>query len=260
MNKIKINRLGEEKMNNQNILMKIINYNNANDIIVEFQDEYKGNVHTSYTNFSKGLVKNPYSPSVCGVGINGTKYPMCIDGVPIKEYRIWIHMIERCFGKKRKKSNHTYQNVICCDEWLLYENFYEWLHRQENFNKWLNNENWDIDKDILIKGNKIYSPDTCVLVPHNVNCLFLKCKKSRNTLPIGVEEVKGKFYSYCNNPFDNEIKKHLGIFETKTKAFYAYKNYKENLIKQVANNEYQKGNITQKCYQAMIDYKVEITD
>lgn len=124
MNKLKNCRVGEEKINNRSLLMKIVTYNNANDIIVEFQDEYKEKVHTSYTNFSKGLVKNPYTPSVCGVRINGNKYPMCINGTPLKEYRIWIHMIERCFGKKRKKTNPTYKDVTCCDKWLLYENFY----------------------------------------------------------------------------------------------------------------------------------------
>lgn len=253
-------RIGEEKLNNKGFLMRIINYNNANDIIVEFQDKYKGKVHTNYTNFLKGLVKNPYSPSICNVGINGTKYPMCINGTPIKEYRVWIHMIERCFDKKRKENNHTYKDVTCCDDWLLYENFYEWLHNQENFIKWLNNDQWDIDKDILVKGNKIYSSDTCVLVPHNVNCLFLRCNTSRTDLPIGVEKINGKFYSYCNNPFDNNIKKHLGVFENEIDAFLAYKQYKENLIKQIANDEYQKCNITQRCYQAMMIYKVEITD
>lgn len=260
MNKRKQHRINEEKLNNQGFLMKIINYNNANDIMVEFQDKYKGKVHTNYANFSKGLVKNPYSPSVYGVGINGTKYPMFINKILVKEYSTWLHVIERCFSQKRKKSNPTYQDIKCCDEWLLYENFYEWLHKQENFHKWLTHEKWEIDKDILVKGNKTYSPKTCVLVPHNVNCLFLKCNAARNNLPIGIEKVKDKFAVYCNNSFENSRKKHIGTFSDKETAFKAYKGYKENLIKQVAQDEYKKGNITFKCYKAMMDYEVEITD
>lgn len=260
MDNTKKHRIGEEKLNNQGFLMKIINYNNANDIIVEFKDDYVGQVHTGYTNFSKGLVKNPYSQSVYGVGINGNKYPMCVNKKPIKEYTTWLHMIERSFSKKLKDVSITYKDVTCCHEWLLYENFYEWLHKQENFEKWLDNKKWDLDKDILIKGNKLYSPDTCVLVPHNVNCLFLKCNSSRHKFPIGIEKVNNKFVTSCNNPYKNSSKEYLGTFDDKEKAFIAYKCYKENLIKQVAQDEYKNGNITSTCYNAMMNYKVEITD
>ena len=156
---------------------RIINYIDSNNIIVEFQDQYKARKHTEYDNFVKGVCKNPYYPSVYGVGMLGIKYSSKENGKATKEYRTWLNILKRCFDERTKDKNPTYKDVTCCEEWLLYENFYEWLHEQENFNKWLKNDEWAIDKDILIKGNKVYSPNACCLVPQNVNMLFAKKKE-----------------------------------------------------------------------------------
>ena len=252
-------RLGEERLNKQSCLMKIIEYIGNNNIVVEFQDEYKARVHTQYKNFQMGTTKNPYYPSVCGVGIIGNKYPSRIKGVVVKEYDIWTTMLQRCYSAKFKERNPTYKDVICCEEWLLYENFYEWLHNQSNFEKWLNGEKWCVDKDILIKGNKIYSPSNCCLVPHIVNGLFEKGEAIRGDLPIGVGKSKKKFQARCRNPFTKQVER-LGNYPTAEEAFYIYKEYKENLIKRVAKEEYGKSNITKHCYDAMMNYVVEITD
>ncbi len=259
----KIERLGEEKLNYQGCLMKIVEYNNTLNIIVEFQDEYKARVHTCYAQFRSGSIKNPYCISVYSHGIVGDKCPASINGKSIKEYKAWNDMLRRCYGNiKGEKHKRNYGDVTCCKEWFFYENFYEWLHKQENFNKWLNGERWNLDKDILVKGNKIYSPETCCLVPSNVNNLFTKRNIARGSLPIGVHKNKNKNNKYvaqCQNPF---IHKYIVIGEYKTseEAFQNYKIYKEDIIKQVAQNEYDKGNITKQCYDAMMNYEVEITD
>ena len=252
-------RINETEYNYQNCLMKIIKYNNNKDIVVEFQDEYKAKVHTTYGHFTNGNVKNPYYPSVYGVGIIGDKCLISIDGKHIKEYSAWKKILERCYYEKYKEKHTTYKNATCCDEWLLYENFYKWLHEQENFDKWLNGDRWNIDKDILIKGNKVYSPTTCCLVPNNVNKLFTKCDVARGNYPIGVSEQDGKLKSCCHNPFTNKME-FLGYHSTEENSFNAYKKYKENIIKQVAKIEYEANNITKQCYEAMMDYEVEITD
>lgn len=170
-----------------------------------------------------------------------------------KEYSVWKDMIKRCCNEKYKKEHPTYQDIICCEEWLLYNNFYEWLHSQENFEKWLNGRYWALDKDILIKGNKIYSPETCCLVPQNINNMFTKRNSKRGTLPIGVSFERNKYRAYSSD-------KHLGDYNTPEEAFFAYKNFKEKHIKQVAQEEYDQGNITKRCYEAMMIYIVEITD
>lgn len=252
------NRIGEEKTNNQGCLMKIIKYNNARDIVVEFQDEHKAKIKTEYNNYKKGNVKNPYYPSVYGVGIIGGKYQTC-NLNHTKEYKIWSSILQRCFDGQTKEKWSVYDDVTCCEEWLLFENFYEWLHNQENFKQWLKEERWDIDKDILFKGNKVYSPETCLLIPHNVNSLFTKSNKARGKYPIGVVKHGKKYQASCQNMLMGK-REYLGTYETPQKAFKAYKRYKENLIKQVAKQEYEKGNITKKCYEAMLNYQVEITD
>lgn len=252
-------RLGEKQLNNQGCLMVVVEYKNFTDIIVEFQDGYKGKVHTSYQCFKNGEVKNPYYPSVCGVGIIGNKYSVYVNNNITKEYEAWRGIIRRCFDEKTKEKQPTYKDVSCCDGWLLYENFYEWLHSQENFDKWLNGKRWAVDKDILVKGNKCYSSKTCCLIPQDLNCLFTKRNNYRGSLPIGVYKSKNRFQAKCRNPITNDDV-YLGSFEMSEAAFYAYKYYKENLIKQIAEIEYKKGNITKQCYETMLDYKVEITD
>lgn len=239
--------------------MKIVECNDRANVVVEFQDKYKAKVRTKYQNFVKGSVKNPYFPSICGVGIIGEKYPVSINCKTTKEYDAWRRMIVRCFNEWYKENRPAYKVVTCCEEWLNYENYYEWLHSQDNFDKWLNGDRWAIDKDILVKGNKMYSPEFCCLIPQNVNCLFLKREAERGKYPIGVQLKENGFLAKCRNPFlDKAVE--LGYYSTPEKAFYAYKNYKEKIIKEVAEVEYSKGSITKECYKAMMKYEVEITD
>lgn len=250
-------RINDENVNYQGCSMKVVQYNSTNNIIVEFQDEYKCKVQTRYNLFLNGQIKNPYYPTVYDVGVVGNKYPVCVKHKIIKEYDAWFDMLRRCCSKKYKDKKPTYENVSCCKEWLFFENFYEWLHSQSNFEKWLHGKRWAIDKDILVKGNKVYSPETCCLVPQNVNSLFVKSNAVRGDLPIGVQKHQKK-YRACFNIFNKYVK--LPVKNSINEAFTDYKIYKEHYIKQIAKIEYSNGNITKRCYDAMINYKVEITD
>lgn len=260
----KDDKIGELGYNNNNELMKIIEYNNSSDITVEFQDKYKYKVHTQYGNFKNGNVKNAFSKSIYGVGITGNKYPTRINGIKEKEYELWKRMLERCYNKKTKEKQPTYKDVTCCEEWLYYPNFYEWIHSQENFDKWYNGKQWCIDKDILLKGNKIYSPEVCCLVPNNVNVLFIKSDATRGDLPIGVSihpQHKNKYYvQFSASKGDKRKNVFVGLYKNIEEAFNAYKIAKEKYIKQIAQEEYKKGNIIKRCYDAMMSYEVEITD
>ena len=118
-----------------------------------------------------------------------------------------------------------------------------------------------LDKDILHKGNKIYSSNTCIFVPNRINVLFTNCKKTRGNYPIGVtKNDNNRFRARCNILDDNnKIKSvHLGYFGTPEEAFNAYKIFKENYIKEVAD-EY-KDKIPNKLYEAMYNWRVDITD
>ena len=106
---------------------------------------------------------------------------------------------------KYKEENSTYQNAICCEEWLNFENFYEWLYSQSNFDKWYNGNRWAIDKDILVKGNKVYNPNVCCLVPMYINSLFTKQDCKRGGLPIGVSKHGNRFRARFNNMLSGKL-------------------------------------------------------
>lgn len=244
--------------------MKLVSYKNRHSIFVEFQDKYKALVHTKWAAFLAGEVKNPYFPQVLGHGMVGNKYSIRDENhIIIKEYNTWHNIMIRCYNDKVKKEiRPTYKDVTCCDEWLLFENFYEWIHSQENFDRWLNGDKWAVDKDILVKGNKVYSPETCCLVPLNVNSLFVKSNANRGNFPIGVYTTKGKYYAHIiYGSKNNRCKATAYAYPTPEDAFYlGYKPAKEAYIKKVAQEEYELGNITKGCYKAMMNYQVEITD
>lgn len=142
-----------------------------------------------------------------------------------------------------------------CEEWHNFQVFSKW-HEENHYS--IENKIMCIDKDLLQKGNKIYSPDTCVFVPQFINTLFVKRNSKRGDLPIGVtRDKKAKSYSAtCNNNKGESF--HLGSYNTPEEAFLAYKLYKEQVIKNVAN-EY-KNQIPHKLYEAMMNYVVNITD
>lgn len=259
MGRNKKNRVGSENYNKQQCLMKIIEYNNANDILIEFQDSFKTQKRTQWTHFINGDIKNFNLPTIYKNGIVGEKYEIKINNKYIKEFVTWKSMIRRCYDNNIKEKNPIYENVTCCKEWLYFPNFYDWLHSQENFEQWLNGKLWAMDKDILVKGNKFYSPETCCLVPHNINNLFIKRNKARGHLPIGISynNKKHMYDIQCNV---NGIEMYLGRIQDPIEGFYIYKNFKENLVKQIAQEEFDKSNITKKCYEAMMKYEVEITD
>ena len=178
------------------------------------------------------------------------------DGSAKKEYsyRLWVNLLGRTVDPTKTKILPTYANVTICDEWLSYSKFKEWFDNPANGYK----EGYSLDKDILVKGNKIYSPETCCFVPQDVNVLFTKRTKSRGEYPIGVNlGTNGK---YCASLRLNKERKYLGYFDSPEEAFYAYKEAKEAHLKHVAETLFKEEKITKKVYDALISYKVEISD
>ena len=259
--KHKNERTGMLGYNKHGTLMKIIKYNNSKNIVVEFQDDFKYKINTCYRSFILGNIKNPYDKTLYNMGYIGVGHKLKYNNKFTKEARLWHSMLERCYSEQYKKKKPTYKDVMCCDEWLCYQNFYEWIHNQENFDSWITLEKSAIDKDILIKGNKLYSPDTCCLVPYNVNGLFTKSDALRGKYPIGV--IFNKDHNCLEVQINNSItnkREHYSNFYNVNDAFLKYKERKEEIIKQVAQEEFDKGTITRRCYEAMMNYKVEITD
>ena len=201
-----------------------------------------------------GNVKDPYVPSVYGVGVLGTKYPSTINGVKTKEYMLWKDMLTRCYSDTYKKKNPTYIDCKVSDGFLYYEYFYEWCHNQIGFS----NQGWQLDKDLLVKGNKVYSESTCVFIPREINQVLTKCTASRG------EQLIGVYWCNTNKAFKAQVckskgkQKNLGFFKTEIEAFNAYKQAKESFIKEQANK--WKDKIDERAYLALINYEVHIDD
>ena len=266
----KIDRTGEINISNEGCAMKIVEYNNALDIVIEFQDEHKYRLHTSYKHFKKGKCKNPFFASVFGHGYLGVDKEgnvpktkefkdgkWCITWKYIK----WREMLRRCFDDKYKEKYPTYKDVTCCKRWLCFSYFLEDFEILKNEYNWSADEKLNLDKDTLYKGNKIYSLENCVLVPDWINLLFIKRDAKRGDCPIGVcynKQCK-KYQAYYSV---NGKNKGLGYFITPLEAFNAYKQAKENEIKRIADECVLKGFITQdsRLYNAMMGYQIGIDD
>lgn len=245
-------RTGETGVNKNGIPMVIKEYTNKRNVIVEFPSTGEI-VRCEYSQFAKGSIKSHFSPSVYGVGIVGLETTK-INGKIVKSYKTWSSLLERCYANKPNR-NKTYVNCTVADEWVYYSNFKKWF--DENYYE-IDNEKMELDKDILVKGNKIYSPEACVFVPHSINTLFIKSNTTRGKYPIGVNYKKSINKYQARYSDINKKSVYLGCFETVIDAFYAYKIAKENYIKEVADK--YKNYIPNKLYEAMYNYQIDIND
>ena len=167
---------------------------------------------------------------VCGVGINDAGYVTQVketvsylDG-KLKQklvwicpfYQTWKSMIERGYSEKIKLERPTYKDVTVCEEWHLFSVFKSWMESQN----WEGNQ---LDKDLLIPGNKVYNQETCVFVSRQVNLFLTDSTAARGEYKIGVSWNKknSKFVVRCNNPFTCEGE-YLGYFLQEDEAHQAW--------------------------------------
>ena len=215
--------------------------------------------HATYQSFKNGNIKCPYESRIYGVGYIGEgKYKAKENGKDTEEYRIWYHMLRRCYSPKYQEQEPTYEGCTVENNWLNFQNMGEWI--EENYYE-IPGEKMHLDKDILYKGNKVYSKETCIFVPQRINELFTKRDNSRGKDPIGVYQLpSGNYQVTCNNAYGKKI--YLGSYSTKEEAFRVYKNYKEKVIKEVIDS--YEDIIPEPHYsklkEVMYNYKVEMTD
>lgn len=232
----------KEWYNNRGEKMIIISYMSYLNVIVEFENGYRAT--TTMARIKDGKVKNMFYKLVCSVGFLGVgKYDS-----KHKSKRYWINMLHRCYDEKVHKQRPTYIGCSVCEEWHNFQNFAKWF--DENYI-----EGFVLDKDILVKNSKVYSSETCCFIPQEINGLFTKTNAKRGKYPIGVVKEGSRFRAGINH---KKSITHLGAFKTIEEAFNTYKIAKEVLIKKVADK--WKGQISDKVYQALYNYKVEITD
>ena len=183
---------------------------------------------------------------VQGVGINDVP-----NSVKTKEYKTWARMLNRSYDEKLHQRHPTYSDCETSSEFLVFSKFRDWCQNQIGFNL-----GFDLDKDLLEKGNKEYHPDKCVFIPKEIN-LFIRVKKqTRGEFLIGVKRDKwGNYIAQISIHGENI---YLGLFRSEIDAFQAYKIAKEQAIKDMASK--WKDQIDPRAYTALMNYQVEITD
>ncbi len=243
--------VGEVYENNVGLKFVVIEYNGCNDVKVKFVD-------SSYTTFStagnirSGSVKDKMSPSVYGVGVVGVN-SISTNRKPHQEYVFWNSMLQRCYDLSYKLKRPTYIGCTSSNNFKYYPYFKDWCNKQVGFG----NKGWCLDKDILVKGNKLYSEDTCCFVPREINSLFALSGNARGLNPIGVQfNLEEGNYSARVSRDGKHC--HIGTYETKEDAFLWYKEAKELHIKSVAKRWF--GKIDQNVFNALMTYEVGILD
>ncbi len=234
-NRFKAQRLGYKGVNLKGYSFTVTEYNNANSLKVTFDNTgFTG--HTSWRAITQGKVKDPFEPSVRGVGVLGLERARDAQGAKLKSYAAWECMLQRCYDPLYHKIRPTYKNVSVCEEWLSYSIFKSWfdINYKEGFH---------LDKDLTLLGNRVYSPETCCYIPHKVNCLLENVKQSEGVGLKGVSAARrGKYQAKVSRAPDQTPLTYTNSCEVACREWYI--STKTSYILSVANIAYANGDIS----------------
>ncbi len=215
------NRIGEKHFTNEGLEIVITEYFGKDNVTIMYSDGFILK-NIQYNRLISGKVKNYNFPSVKKIGYLG--YGKFNPKDNKDSYFHWYAMITRCYCENYQKTRPRYKGCSVDERWHNFQIFTEWFNKNHV-------EDWQLDKDILVKGNKVYGPETCCFIPSIINSLFVKSNSIRGNYPIGVLK-KGRRYRTSLKINQKVI--HIGYFSTQTEAFFAYKKAKEKRIKDVA--------------------------
>ena len=239
-----IGRIGEKRMSTQGEEIELIDFISFENITVKFED---GTVayNRRYDHFKTGNIRNYnkvylYDRGYLGIGKYEKK---SLQG------RKWNSMFDRCY--KETDKNRTYRGTEVSEEWYCLQDFGKWF----DTNLWSNDCTF-LDKDILFKGNTTYSPETCILVDNYINCFFAYKKEKESNLPTGViQETENSYRAHLNHRGENILRQWV---KTPQEAFIIYKNAKEKLAKEIAEEYNLKyDNFPKRLYDALYNFRVE---
>lgn len=186
---------------------------------------------------------------IFGVGINDKSRPSRENGKQAKEYDLWRGMLGRCFDEKIRSHTPTYVDCTVSENFKNYEYFYDWCQNQIGFRK----QGYHLDKDLLSGENKIYSEDTCVFIPCEINSQFSGGKTKQLHLPAGITWNRDRWkdtFSYLVRISKKGKLKHIGRWKDLDPAIAAYTEAKKAYLLELA--EEHKDNIDPRAYQALL--------
>lgn len=191
-----------------------------------------------------GQVKDKYLPSVYGIGIVGDG-KISVMRKHTQAYQCWKNMLARCYSDKLKNKLPTYADCVVSDEFLNFEIFEEWCKNQIGFG----GQDYALDKDLLSRNGKIYSRETCLFVPKEINSFMTENKVNSGVFPVGVSFHKRVKKFSSNISLNNKVT-HLGYFDSIECARKAYVDAKNQQAKVLA--ERYKDKIDIKAYEALV--------
>lgn len=172
---------------------------------------------------------------IYGVGVNDADYSVnpTVDDKRLicPFYRKWVNMLARCYSGRYQEKYPSYKGCSVDKEWHLFMIFKGWMEEQDWRDKHL-------DKDLLLPGNKVYSPTMCVFVSREVNNFTIDRENARGECLLGVYWNKDfeKYHAQCNNPFTKKGE-HLGYFTTQEEGHLAWKQRKHELACLLADKQ-----------------------
>lgn len=175
-----------------------------------------------------GKTRNPFKKRVYGHGYIGVgPHRSSVNGRQTDAYCIWFSMMKRVYSEKNHLKYPSYKGCSVCNEWHNFQVFAEWFYQQPNHDK----QGFHLDKDLIILGNRTYSPDACSFVPQEINKVLSDCRVKRGQWPAGVYKNKGFWKASIRI---NGSKEYLGIYRTPDEAYNVYKQAKEKYVREQA--------------------------
>ena len=222
MKKYQRRNIGEIHISNEGCEIEVIDGGSESHFCTIKIGKYVGEVY--YGNLEKGKVKNPYHPSVHGVGYLGEgRHTVRIDGVITEIYKVWVSMLQRCYDSELQVRCKTYKDVTVCKEWHNFQNFAEWAEGRHI-------EGYHLDKDLLKGDDKVYAPKTCIFLPQGLNKFLTNIRTNNTSGVIGVSWEKSRNRWKAQISIDG-VGVSLGRFNTQDEASRAYKKARKKQAK-----------------------------
>lgn len=245
-------KVGDVLTSNEGSDYTVISQINGYTFVIRFNDSHWYIRSASRSNIKAGTIKNPYRVNTYGVGFLGAGRFTArdsADGSKMSyEYRTWRNMLRRVYAPDTKRDKVTYAGCSVHSDWLNFQNFAMWLSSNK-----VDKTGFHLDKDLLLRGNKEYSPDKCSLVPQQINKIFNNTSNNNGQHLVGVRKNEG------GNNYSSVITKYayqacIGNFKTEQEAHHAYVVAKEAYVKEVANK--WRGRIDERVYEALMNWTV----
>ena len=243
-----VRHIGTEYRSKLGSLATVIGYKSAKDVTVVFNDT--GYVKTTrISELRNGSFKSPYCKSVFGIGYLGEGiYKVSEVGRITIAYDVWHSMLTRCYSKKYLETNPSYKGCTVHPDWHNFQVFAEWYYKHPFYGL-----GYQLDKDILCRGNKTYQDIFCTLVPREINTAVIDCKKARGNYPVGVTFHK-RDNVFISKAIVDGKRKELGRFSTPKEAFAKYKKFKEIHLRQLAIK--YKGKVEDSVFKSLFEWEI----